>query len=229
MAFLFGSMKRSRFLFEKKGIFDITPRGKDGKLTESQYVLKRETERPYFYDANALRADPRGKFFRACAYPDGWKPFAILKEEFLGGKKIDLDNWKGTKIFFVFELPYYAFPFMKEWKDAIVERFPKNEIFAIELRIPKFGYGLLRLVTDQSVQEAWCSDLSSKEEKELRMSRFLTWKQTNAFQGLKMRENIHLDNKFVPYIYGVNEKGNINFRAVGKLLDGELDVLQKVI
>ncbi len=193
---------------------------------------KDELARPYFRDMNQLVADPTGKLFAAQSFVK-----AVRMERFplwetslhVDGKaeekKIEV---KDSALLVCYQLGVYASPYANEWKNAVLERWPhmSDRIIGIEVRERKnLGYIILRAVTQGGVRRKWSEGLTGDN------GDLLVWQETRKtrFEGNELRKSLDLSNKFIPFVFAVNSQGLVTFKAVGKPLPTELDLLEPSI
>lgn len=221
------------------GFFNV--KGKPGeKLTEKQQLLKEDLERPYFKDMHDLKKDPNGKLFEAQSFVGAHRMerLELLDKNLLNekGEKVTFSAEEirnnVNMVFIVHQMGFYASPYANEWKKRILYRFPKlhDRIYSVEIQENKVGYKLLRWLMKNQVRENWCKELQEGEEKEDRAGRLLCWKETrkNKMETRKLKKALGVDlNKYIPFVFLVQEQGLISFKAVGRPKKSEMDLFSK--
>lgn len=214
--------------------------GKPGqKLTEKQQILKEDLERSYFKDMHDLSEDPKGKLFEAESYVGAARLDRLtLLDKTLksanGDEKVftaEEIRQNRRSVFIVYQMGFYASPFANEWKDRMLKRWPNlgPRIYAVEIRERNMAYSLLRWTTQNSVRSQWQSSRNEElESSEERSARLLHWQETRAsrMEARALRKDLRVGmNKYLPFVFVVQEQGLITFRAVGKPKPAEFKLL----
>ncbi len=129
----------------------------------------------------------------------------------------------GVQLFVCYQMGFYASPYANEWKNQVLARWPsmRDRIVGIEVRERSWAYGLLRWATQEKVSAAWREGLGEKN------SELVVWQATrkNKMELRNLKLALGITNKYIPFVFAVQQQGLITFKAVGKPNQQELDML----
>ena len=226
----------------RRWILNVFKIGKPGqKLTEKQQVLKEDLERSYFRDMNELSADPFGKLFPAQLFSHTHQMQKMplletpLRTETGEEKRFTGSEMRKNKrsVFLVYQMAFYAAPYANEWRERLVRRWPHmaDRVYGVEIRERNLAYSLLRWATRSSVAQKWQTELNPEVETAAeRLARLVHWQETRSthMETRALRKALGVDrNKYLPFVFVVQEDGLINFKAVGKPKKSEFELLAK--
>lgn len=188
-------------------------------------------ERPYFRDIHELTKDPTGKLFAAQSFVKADRldllavfdtPGFVVGSEprVFGAEEL---RKKGVHLFVCYQLGFYASPFANEWKKEVLARWPamKDRIVGVEVREASWAYGFLRFLTQKKVAASWKEGLEEKN------GELVVWQATRKkkMELRNLKAALGITNKYIPFVFAVQHQGLVTFKAVGKPLAKDLDLL----
>jgi hypothetical protein len=133
----------------------------------------------------------------------------------------------------MYQLGFYAMDQANQWKTRILSKWPhlENRLYTLELCERNFGYSILRRLTKGVVSGRWGKDLI-KDTLDERLSRQLFVRETVSNRTLlrNFKKETGIDeNKYVAFVYAVDRKGMVSFRACGFPTDEEMDIMGQAL
>lgn len=135
----------------------------------------------------------------------------------------------GPTVFIMYQLGFYAMDQANDWKVRILKRWPhvESRIHTVEVCEKNFAYSLLRKVTGGMVSRRWGRDLVA-DTTEARLARQLFLKENSANRSLltAFKKATGLaENKYLVFVYAVDRKGMVSFKACGIPNDQEMNTM----
>jgi len=219
---------------------------RQGKVPTPKELELNEDLRPYFKDMRDVARNQRAKFVPTETFAESQlRQFPLFEAQSwltVGrGLKAQRRSFSDDELklhpfhlFIMYQIGFYASNMANDWKRHIVQRWPTAyaQLYSVEIADSSLPYRLLRATTAGIVRRAWCSDLAEGEtvEQRLRRQLFVQESSRNRSQVRKLRRDSGvLENKYVPFVYAVNRRGQTVYRACGLPEPADLDVLATVI